>query len=525
VSEKYLEGSFRETKAPVEAWFYLGTAYRVNNELDKALEAYLTFKQLLKSKDVEGHKLVDQEIFATRNAKTMMDNPILTVKTNLGETINSGEFQFSPVVSTDGNHMAYMSKLRFYDAVYFTRKVDGNWSNPVNITPDIESDGDLYVTSLSADGTEMFLYKEDNFGSNIYHSKYEDGRWSKAVPLGKNINTKFWESDAFLTADGKFLYFVSNRRGGQGNLDIYRSEKQPNGDWGAARNLGDQVNTLLNERSPVITPDGKRMYFSSMGHNTMGGYDLFYADLGADDQWLKPVNPGYPVNTTDDDLFVFPVSSEKVYLSMITPDNLTISDLYTVQIHEGPGTPESLALYFGLLAEDSELVADHTADDVSKEQEMASVIIEETLGAEDKIPQEYTITRAIFFGFDDYQLTQEAQRELSHLILILNAYPDLKVEFTGFTDAIGSADYNRRLSVRRARSVNQYITGKGISTNRITIKGAGASGFIAKNRNSDGSDNPEGRKFNRRVEVTLIESGKENVKVEPVKVPDDLKIN
>ncbi len=144
------------------------------------------------------------------------------------------------MISADGKSFAYMVSLKFYDAVMFSKLVNGKWTAPVNITPELQSDGDFYISCLSADGKLLFLSKDDHVNSDIYMSKYNGENWSKTVKLNKNINTKYWESHGFISQDGNQLIFASDRPGGFGGLDLYVSRKI-NGDWGPAVNLGPKL--------------------------------------------------------------------------------------------------------------------------------------------------------------------------------------------------------------------------------------------------------------------------------------------
>ena len=146
------------------------------------------------------------------------------------------------------------------------------------------------------DGTILYLYKTDNFDGNIYSAEYVNGNWTPIKKLNKNINTKFYESHAAISSDGKKLYFTSNRDGGYGGLDIYVSEKDASGDWGPAINLGNTINTPYNEDTPFITLNDSLLYFSSEGHNGMGGYDIFRSDK-SEAGWNAPENLGFPVNS------------------------------------------------------------------------------------------------------------------------------------------------------------------------------------------------------------------------------------
>ena len=176
------EGEFRETKAPMDAYLYLGNAYRVNNMLDKAIEAYNEYKKLLPLSDNTGLNYVNHEIEACNEAKVFMANPVEIRKTNIGEPVNGNSSNFKAVVSGDGQTMLYMNELPFYNAVYYSLLKNGKWGEPVNITPQIQSDGDQYVSSVSYDGKVLYLTKEDNFNSDIYFSVLKDSLWQKSEP-------------------------------------------------------------------------------------------------------------------------------------------------------------------------------------------------------------------------------------------------------------------------------------------------------------------------------------------------------
>ena len=334
ISKKYNEASLKQTSAPVDAFLFLGNAYRVNNKLGDAINAYTKYKELANSPDEI--KYADQQITACNTAMRFMENPIRIKFTNLGDSVNGSSSNFKGVVSGNGTSLLYMNELPFYDAVYYTRYTDHGWSSPVNITPQIQSDGDQYVTSLSYDGTQLILTREDAFNSDIYVSTLKDGKWSKSVPFGgQDINTKYWESHASLSKDGKTLYFTSNRKDGIGDMDIYVSKKTTGGSWGKPVNLGATINTALNEDTPFITENDSILYFSSQGHENMGGYDIFVSRLDASGQWLKPENMGYPVNTTDDDLFYYPWNNAQIaFTSRINENGFGKEDIYAMQAYE-----------------------------------------------------------------------------------------------------------------------------------------------------------------------------------------------
>ncbi len=331
---KYKENSFKETKAPLEAYFHLGNAYRINNQLDKAIETYEKFKELADPKiyDIE---LINEQIRACQNAKELKEKPVDIAIVNVGDPINTRFSDMRPVVSGDETKLVYLQKLQFYDAIFFSEKIDSIWSFPRNImpVPELSVDEDAYPTALSYDGTKLLVYRSDNFIGDLYTSTLVDGLWIPLTKLNDNINTKYWESHACFTKSGDSLYFTSNRKGGYGGLDIYLSIKGEDNQWGIPSNMSSAINTKYNEETPFVTYDGKTLYFSSYGHHNMGGYDVFYSKLLTDGTWSHPVNAGFPINTTDDDVFYVPVQNGMyAYFPRFMDQGYGKTDIYRLEI-------------------------------------------------------------------------------------------------------------------------------------------------------------------------------------------------
>lgn len=331
VSAKYNPNSLKEENASFEAYFALGSAYRVNNELDKAIEAYTRFKDYLDRNDDYNIRVADQYIRNCQLAKEMQQKPVGFSAINLGDLINNEKANFNAVVSGDGTTLVYTSPGRqgyeIFQAVY----TDSGWASPKNITTVLGTGKFMKTCDLSADGKVLLLALEDPENSDIYMSRYNKGRWSKVEALGKTINGKGQETHASLSADGNTLYFTSNRKGGEGDLDIYRATLNSKGEWGKPENLGLGVNTAFNEETPFVTDDGKYLYFSSEGHDGIGGYDVYRVDLGGIGSGA--VNLGYPVNTTDNNLFYYPVGDgSSAYYSFAGSDSYGGRDVYAVLV-------------------------------------------------------------------------------------------------------------------------------------------------------------------------------------------------
>ena len=341
ITFNYTRESFYERKAPVDVLFYLGNAYRISNQLDKARKVYKKFEKKVKNrnsiffdKSSYDFDYLQKEIEACNIAKEMMNDPVNYTAENLGFPVNTPQSEFNPVVSGDGKTIVFTSEKKFYTGVFMSKKEGGRWSAPVNLLPQLGIDGDCETTSISHDGTELYLYREDELVGNLYVSYYKNGEWSNIEKLGKNISTKYWESHASISADGQKLYFTSNREGGFGELDIYVSERKDDGSWGKARNLGATVNTQWREDTPFITADGQKLFFSSEGHRNMGGFDLFVSHKTSTG-WSEPKNIGYPVNSTNDDKFLSPVSGgEYAYHSKFNRNAGGKRDIFKYNLNE-----------------------------------------------------------------------------------------------------------------------------------------------------------------------------------------------
>jgi hypothetical protein len=338
----------RERNAPAEVDFYLGRAYHLNNQFDKADQYYQRFidevdpRHILRPLAVRGKE-------QTVNARELRSKPLPYQVSNVGAVINHEGPDFSPVLSVDGNALFFTSRrLRpdssnrnvidivsgnYFENIYVSYKDrEGNWQAPelLNINP---PQGHMASINVSADGQTLFIYRSDAGDGNIYESRLVGEIWSDPVLMGSDINTKAWETHGTLTADGNTFYFVSDRKGGHGGRDIYRVVRLPNGQWSKAQNLGNTINTQWDEDGVFIHPNGRTMYFSSGGHNSMGGFDIFYSELQENGSWSTPVNLGYPLNTTDDDVFfITTADGRRGYFSSDKMGGYGEKDVYFVDL-------------------------------------------------------------------------------------------------------------------------------------------------------------------------------------------------
>jgi hypothetical protein len=336
INPRYKEGKFKEAKAPFDSYYYLANAYRIDNQLDKALSTYELFRKNLDPK-VYDTAVVNQQIESCRNASELMKAPLYVKRNNLGEIINSQYPEQNPVISGDQKIMVFNRTSPFQEDLLFTRNDNGKWTPPRNLIPDLGlgMEKGNFATSLSNDGKELYIYRAGaDFDGNIYVTKRNsDDKWSALVKLNNNINTKYWESHASVSHDGKKLFFTSNRKDSYGGLDIYVSERDSADAWGPARNLGSVINTPFNEESPFLGQDDKTLFFSSRGHFNIGGYDIYYSTLLENGLWSVPLNLGYPLNTTDEDVFFSPVKDGyQAYYSLIDTGGFGQLDIYQIEI-------------------------------------------------------------------------------------------------------------------------------------------------------------------------------------------------
>jgi outer membrane protein OmpA-like peptidoglycan-associated protein/tetratricopeptide (TPR) repeat protein len=329
--------------------YHLGLAYQSTHQFNKAITHLESFKKNNKRLA----EIAEAKIAECLIGDSLANHPAYVEIENLGPIINTSFHDYSPLSKDNGNTLIFTSNRAedgvmksglVFEDIYVSHKSDNGWSKPEKISENINNKYNDAAASLSADGKTLFLYYEEGAG-DIYTSKLEGGVWTKPEPLNRNINSPiYWETSASISADGTKLYFTSNRPGGQGELDIFVSELDKNGAWGKAVNLGPTVNTPFNEDSPFIHHDGKTLYFSSDGHPSMGSNDIFKATL-VDGKWTKPENLGFPINSIEYDGF-FTLSEDKKigFYSALREDGYGDADVYRVKFLDPPPKPEPVVV-------------------------------------------------------------------------------------------------------------------------------------------------------------------------------------
>lgn len=540
--------SIEETKSPVKAILLLGIARRINNEPKKAIKIFESLRDTLASRDVDMDAIIDMHILRCENAILLAAFPGEPRTEKLPAQINNEFSNYNPVLVDHDNVLYYMEELKFYDALMRVEMDGDKWGIPYNLTPKIGSDGDHVLVGASSDGKALLLFLQEGLKSgDIFSTSLNEDGWSELEPLNNNINTKYHETHASYSADGKTLYFTSNRPEGYGGLDIYMSKLDDNGDWGHATNLGPTINTPFNEETPIINIDDEILYFSSQGHLNMGGYDIFHAQRKGENEWRRPINMGSPVSTTDDDLFYFPLETGMSGLmSRLDEPGTTLYDIYRYNSMVFSNSPrfivrgESHTVDSSNYKDHHVLVIDNETSDtlinINPEPDgkyelllpagnFAIVVIDDLGVASDNVinfkdeDQEFIVAalvgtvetpvlsidtvylKQLLFGFDSYKLLADNKEFLDRIKLLMEKHPGLKFEIIGYTDALGSENYNMRLSKLRAEVIANYLRSGTIDKGRIKVIAQGEGNPVAMNTTIDGSDNPAGRYYNRRVEL------------------------
>jgi outer membrane protein OmpA-like peptidoglycan-associated protein len=329
----------------IDIEFHIAQAYQYNHRYEEAISHFTSFKKKNKKlSDIADHKINECHI-----GDSLFKHPAYVEIENIGNIINSPFHEYSPLLSADANMMIFTSNRSTdldqikegtnFEDIYVTHRDGERWKEPEKISEVLNHEFHDAASSLSADGKTLFLYYEEGAG-DIYISKLQDGNWSVPTPLNKNINSPHhWETSACISADGKKLFFTSNRPGGYGELDIYVSELDSKGNWGKAVNLGPTINSTLNEDSPFIHADGVTLYFSSDGHPSMGSNDIFKSEW-KNGRWSKPENLGYPINSIDYDGF-FSLSPDKKtgFYSAMREDGIGNADIFQIKFIDPPPPP------------------------------------------------------------------------------------------------------------------------------------------------------------------------------------------
>jgi len=537
-------------KAPFDTDLYLANAYHVNDSLEKAVSLYYDVKKRLAGTESFLEDYIDLQIRDCRYGMEMKKKPLTIISELFAPWLTDYPGACNPVLAKNDSVFVFTVKKDGKTQIFCSYKND-SWNKPANITEQLGGYDRLYTNSITGDGKTLILFIDDGDDGNLYSSERTDTVWSKIKSVGRFVNSIYWESHGFITTDGNTMYFASNRPGGEGELDIWISRKAADGSWERPVNCGNVINTPYDEDTPFYDPENDALLYSSIGHISMGGYDVFRSTF-RNGVWTQPVGMPFAFNDVSENTnfilnnnatgfvasrFDNKTKSRNIYaIVAIDPaDEITLADgsitledgmnvnpeqaqvkvtnIKTGTVMQNIPVSDSGSFRFDIKPGDYQVFVNHAGYQtdtinlniplyfLSKYISFNASLIPEKVAA-----GEFLAIKNVLFDFDKYAIKDEAKPSLEIVKNILTSYPELTIEVAGYTDAIGTSEYNIGLADRRAQAVIDYFTSAGISSARFVKKAFGESEFAAVNRNLDGTDNPEGRKYNRRATFGIVDS-------------------
>ena len=558
-SNKYLEKGLSLTNDPKKQkvfWYDLGENYFAMGNYEQAekfLASFLKEEQVSRQRIDKANLLLRNVAFAKQSKEAAAAYKLK----KLSDTVNSFVLQYFPVLTADQQALIFTRRLGGganddEDLVISQKNSKGRWDPPQSISDNINTRLNEGTCTISADGRKLIFTScigRDGYGScDLFESRKTGNQWTEPKNLGIGVNSSEWESQPSLSADGRTLYFVSDRRGGMGRRDIWMSTLNDKGQWTKAKNVGKPINTVYDEISPFIHVNNRTLYFASNGLTGFGGYDLFFAERDTSMAWNSPVNIGSPINNHEDQFSLFiTADGKKGYYSHeeTRPAGYSVSYIYEAEIPEEHRIKFKSNYVKGIVRDKStrqpllakieliNLQKNETESLVESDSVTGQYLIVLTQGAEYALyvnkksylfqslnfnysevknfepiilnidlekAKEGTIAilENIFFDVDKYDLKEKSITELQKISRFLADNPGLRVEVSGHTDNSGALVYNKQLSEKRAQSVFTYLVNNGIDKTRLSIKGYGPERPIADNATE------EGRQKNRRIEFKIV---------------------
>jgi outer membrane protein OmpA-like peptidoglycan-associated protein len=478
-------------------------------------------------------------------------SPVTFNPANLGANINSDADEYLPALSADGSTLIFTRSKKVdgfrNEDFYLSYNNSDDWQLAKNLGKPINTPQNEGAQCITADGLTLYFTacsRNDSYGRcDIYESNFVNDTWTDPVNLGEHINTENWESQPAISADGRQLFFVSNRSGGRGGKDIWVSYKNANGTWTKAKNLGKDINTSKDDISPFLHWDNQTLYYSSKGFVGMGGFDIFLSRLNESGNWGEVKNIGYPINSPSDenslivakdgrtayfasayfnegrsdlDLYTFDLPQESrarevAYVQGVITDAKTRkpikAEIELVDLQSGRSYKSSQSdtdgNYMLCLPSDAEYALTVSkknylfySENIHLKQE-GSILLKNFKLQVLEVGEQVRLDN-IFFELEAYKLKDESATELNKIIQFMESNPFLVVEIGGHTDNSGSKNYNLDLSEQRAASVKSALVQRGLKSDRIQTKGYGMSEPL----NSNSSE--EEKAVNRRTELKII---------------------
>lgn len=486
---------------------------------------------------------------------------------NAGDSVNTTLDEYWPSVTGDGQQLIFTREVkraagygRDYsrdrqEDFYVSRWAsEGYWGTARNAGAPLNTAGNEGAQSISSDGRYMFFTacdRNDGQGRcDIYYSSNDGIRWSPGINVGPPVNTSYWESQPSISPNGRMLFFVSNRPGGMGGMDIWYSILGSDGRWGKPVNPGKTINTSGDEFSPFIYFNGRTLYFSSNGRESFGGHDIYVTRMDRDSTWSTPENLGPPVNTPADETgLVIESSGKRAYFSSIREKGRG-KDIFYLDLPKQV-QPEQVLYFRGTVIDKTTgqpLVAKYDLTDLSHGVDVIASVTDSRGGFFVCLPQgssyglnvtangymiysenfdfaegytsaepykktialnrvrkgEFMRMYNVFYDTDSWDLLESSMPELKQLLEFLEVNPTVVIEIGGHTDSDGSEDHNQRLSEKRAESVKTFLIKRGIDGKRIFSHGYGETVPVGDNIT------PAGKRLNRRTEITILSEGTNN---------------
>lgn len=535
-----------------KTWLFLSESYWQLDSFEACASActqFLSLPAISKERKQQAAQRLRNAEFSNEGIR----HPVPFSPINLGSEINSAQPEYLPAITGDEQKIVFTRRLgkgqSANEDFYFSVKENEAWLPARPLSGNINTPFNEGAQTLTQDGNQLYYAACDRpggFGScDLYFSQRKGDDWTPARNVGSPVCTNAWESQPCIAADGNTLIFVSNRPGGKGGSDLWIARKDKNGKWMTPVNAGDSINTLFDESSPFLHPDGVTLYFTSEGHAGFGGEDIFISRKKKDGTWMRPKNIGYPINSkNDENSLVVGLSGKRAYFASDRFNAERNFDLFYFDLYEAARPLATTFLKGQVMDQEStapvaatvqlielvsgNIVAESTADPVdgtylvslpngtdyaltatapgyllySENFSLKNHPAEQPflLNVEIKKINEgaSVVLRNIFFETNSFVLKDESKVELNQLVQLLQQNPTLKILIGGHTDSEGSDPANLTLSDNRAKAVYEFLVSAGIAAARLSYKGFGETRPIA------GNQTEEGRAQNRRTEFTVI---------------------
>ncbi len=536
-AETYLEYMVQQRKPKPEALLYLARSYHMQHRFQEAITFYKKYLATLDAKDNSKFPIKDNIRRCAMGKRLIYTNKLALVE-NLGDNINTSGDDFAPTMHPEQGNVLYYSSMRSgnfgerqddfgivdtlrgtYRADIFQSKLErGEWGLAERLGENMNTEGHDVIYDFNAAGDKVYfgMSKYRNFDyCNIYSKPFfEEESLDIPFKFPIEINSGEWDADAYFINDSAVV-FASDRLGGYGGKDLYISFRSENGKWGEAINMGEAINSPYDEITPFVSRNGKILYFSSNNVSGMGGFDIYRTVFNPNTGWDKPYNLGTPINSPGDDTyFKISIDGMRAYFSSSRAEGFGGLDIYVGYFKRVATEQRTVAAvaFKRYLEGDADIAVKPGPDPGTKP----------ILPPVEKIPSDvktYVFAPIFYQDFANLLPKPESVREINKMRDLLLNQPNLIVELTSHTDSYGPQNYNLQNSVRSAESIADYLIANGIKAERIRIKGCGQLYPIAKDTNSDGSENTQGRTLNRRVQMEVYNEEQIPLVVK-TKIPD-----